>query len=463
MLGVSNWVDEKSLKRAYGRLIREHRPDKDPVGFQRIQEAYERALRIRRNLNWRTEAESRELPRGNPRLEGGTLPLAAPQGPTTSAPEPEETPPLAPAPAPESEETPPLAPAPEPEGTPPEASAVEPLAGESSRAAPSYEAEVGALGPEFSLADLCERHARSSVAESLNEAVQELTLGGHAEHFARELLSEPGRHLLVTEPRAEFAVLFCAGALAYEAPSTAAALLDLTDPQNDEWIWLEDRVQLALNYSDRVTQAIERGLDPVLRRLLVFLPLVDRPQERKLLEDVLLFARGDAERFALQLALLPEELVRALAETSVESVEDETPPGSIPTALRALLEGLNRDLDRDKSNWVWTMSIIFILLASVFLGWRWGWMVGVGTVVGLVLFGAFFQNSMDGRLYRVYLRTPLLTYCLQSGCAPPVLVRFMKEVGGEIARFDSELEEDGAVLLAHSMVRGARARRGALS
>jgi hypothetical protein len=40
--------DERNVRRAYARLIRQHRPDRDPEGFRRVREAYEEVLfRIR--------------------------------------------------------------------------------------------------------------------------------------------------------------------------------------------------------------------------------------------------------------------------------------------------------------------------------------------------------------------------------------------------------------------------------
>lgn len=38
--------DERSIKRAYARLLKQHRPDQDPEGFRRVHDAYQRALRM---------------------------------------------------------------------------------------------------------------------------------------------------------------------------------------------------------------------------------------------------------------------------------------------------------------------------------------------------------------------------------------------------------------------------------
>ena len=44
VLGLAPTADERAIKRAYAALLRVHRPDEDPVGFQRINEAYAGAL-----------------------------------------------------------------------------------------------------------------------------------------------------------------------------------------------------------------------------------------------------------------------------------------------------------------------------------------------------------------------------------------------------------------------------------
>ena len=42
VLGINDQADKAQIKRAYFRLLREHSPEKDPEGFARIREAYER-------------------------------------------------------------------------------------------------------------------------------------------------------------------------------------------------------------------------------------------------------------------------------------------------------------------------------------------------------------------------------------------------------------------------------------
>jgi len=43
-LGLSADADEAQIKRAYAKLLRSHRPDDDPAGFQRLNEAYRQCL-----------------------------------------------------------------------------------------------------------------------------------------------------------------------------------------------------------------------------------------------------------------------------------------------------------------------------------------------------------------------------------------------------------------------------------
>ena len=44
LLGVGENADEREIKRAYARLLKSTRPDDDPQGFQRLNEAYQAAL-----------------------------------------------------------------------------------------------------------------------------------------------------------------------------------------------------------------------------------------------------------------------------------------------------------------------------------------------------------------------------------------------------------------------------------
>ncbi len=45
-LGIAIDADERAIKRAYAAKLRTTRPDEDPAGFQRLNEAYQQALRI---------------------------------------------------------------------------------------------------------------------------------------------------------------------------------------------------------------------------------------------------------------------------------------------------------------------------------------------------------------------------------------------------------------------------------
>lgn len=58
-LGLSPDADDRAIRRAYAQRLKQHRPDEDPVGFQRITEAYQACLA------WRREEEA-ELPQPDP-------------------------------------------------------------------------------------------------------------------------------------------------------------------------------------------------------------------------------------------------------------------------------------------------------------------------------------------------------------------------------------------------------------
>lgn len=53
-LGLAHDADATQVKRAYARLLRTHRPDEDPEGFQRLHEAYQACLR---QVQWRQQAD----------------------------------------------------------------------------------------------------------------------------------------------------------------------------------------------------------------------------------------------------------------------------------------------------------------------------------------------------------------------------------------------------------------------
>ena len=54
MLGLAPDADERSIKRAYARLLKVHRPDENPDEFQRLRQAYEATLA---EAQWRAQAE----------------------------------------------------------------------------------------------------------------------------------------------------------------------------------------------------------------------------------------------------------------------------------------------------------------------------------------------------------------------------------------------------------------------
>lgn len=61
VLQLDDQADERSIKRQYARLLKVHRPDEDAEAFQRLREAYERALQLAR---WRDESDDDEHEQG---------------------------------------------------------------------------------------------------------------------------------------------------------------------------------------------------------------------------------------------------------------------------------------------------------------------------------------------------------------------------------------------------------------
>ena len=59
-LGLESDADERTVKRAYAKLIKEFRPDSHPVEFARIREAYERATEYLRDRAYWAEVEQNE-------------------------------------------------------------------------------------------------------------------------------------------------------------------------------------------------------------------------------------------------------------------------------------------------------------------------------------------------------------------------------------------------------------------
>lgn len=52
VLGIEPTSDEALIRRAYARLLKKHRPDSDPQGYQRLREAFEEAKNSLSSLQW---------------------------------------------------------------------------------------------------------------------------------------------------------------------------------------------------------------------------------------------------------------------------------------------------------------------------------------------------------------------------------------------------------------------------
>ena len=82
VLGLDRTADARAIKRAYAALLRVHRPDEDPAGFQRINDAYQAALAYRA---W-VDAHGEPIDGDNGAHEDGVvLPDPLPHAPTPRA------------------------------------------------------------------------------------------------------------------------------------------------------------------------------------------------------------------------------------------------------------------------------------------------------------------------------------------------------------------------------------------
>jgi len=55
VLGLPDDADERGIKRAYAKLLKQTRPDEDPEGFQQLHDAYRYALEYARDRPWRED------------------------------------------------------------------------------------------------------------------------------------------------------------------------------------------------------------------------------------------------------------------------------------------------------------------------------------------------------------------------------------------------------------------------
>lgn len=78
VLGLEPGADERSVKRAYARLLKVHRPDEDAEAFQRLREAYDQALSLARQFHDPGQPEGDPWPALSEPAEGIDPPLAEP-------------------------------------------------------------------------------------------------------------------------------------------------------------------------------------------------------------------------------------------------------------------------------------------------------------------------------------------------------------------------------------------------
>ncbi|MCB9677000.1 MAG: J domain-containing protein [Alphaproteobacteria bacterium] len=97
ILGIDAGTDKKSARRAYLRLVRDHKPEQDPDGFQRVRSAWELVEGRLTASAWAAEPVRRAPPRAPPRepvpVAVHRPPVPAPPTAPPEAPEPPEPPP----------------------------------------------------------------------------------------------------------------------------------------------------------------------------------------------------------------------------------------------------------------------------------------------------------------------------------------------------------------------------------
>lgn len=476
-LGVVPNCDEKTLKRAYGRLVRQHRPDKDPEGFQRVQTAYETAVRLRQSTQGRIDELAWNWP---PSVEGEE-PSTSDEVPLPNNPDQPDQPgePFAEL---ERQRLDPLGLEKEEPSTwsswsssssAPDETSVE-TRGEPLQSPPADHADKQETSLESyfdyelqistQLSELLARFGPDGATYIFNAHVEDFTLAGHTEYLARELLSDSAQSLLLENNELEYSLLFVGAAIAYDEPVQAAALLDRVSPKDSRHSWLEDRLALSLTYSEDFRKQSRDLLSPTWARLVRLLPIVSRQAEQELLSDAVEEMRSDVMGFISCFSALPESLIVTLGETAFSSeesaAEEDEEPDTDP-ALSSLLTRLESDLDGDFANSTWTWLIVAALFLGVTLAVSYGWKGGAaGLVIFLILVMAP-QGRLDGRLYEKYLREPLLRHVLQSGISRERLVRAVKKqkFASDINRFHHEVSEDSMLQLAHQFVAGLRERR----
>jgi len=427
VLGIAPDADEKAIKRAYVALVRQHRPDKDPVMFARIHAAYEAALALQKEH----DPEAMLLTSHE---------YSPPVGPVDSNRAPED---LGPAEAARS--------------------------ADGEEAAPSESFATGELeavnfAPPMTLEELVARVGPERAALLVDEATDELLVAGSVDYLAHELLSEAAERLLTAGHDIRRPLLKTSAALAYSAPARAHALQDRVELGGGDFGWLDDRALLAHSFSGAFDKASGQELPPELSRLVALLPLVGDRWVAQLLESALSFARAETRTFTVAMDRLPGDLLGSIGRYALDDADDGYPdpePNVSERALQDLWRDLEQRLEADPLNF--SSKFLPLLVGSALLFWYWfGWL---GAVVALFLVMAaavVFVMLTDVHLYARQVRQPLLALTLKTGVAPADLAASLKlwPWASEIGRFTDEIRDDALLLLTHRLVVGAaRLRR----
>lgn len=396
LLGVAPGADERELKRAYVRLIKRHRPERDPAGFQRIHAAYE-AVRA-----------------------GAWLAPLAPHVPETPASEPVSTC-SAEESGPDSTDEP--GPRPDPGRDLGRAIHTLLLAGRFSDAAGLLEE----TGPATVMADSAIERLRLRVACALlwfdGEGADRLyrpVAGG-----AIEAAANP-HHGLFQELRDQRDEL-----VAWAPPELLARVL-ATLPLFE----LEDTHEL-LAELERQLAAAPEALIEAFGRLGRYPSLL----------AALSSALGWEDQFASEW----DDVSAVLARAGPLSTEREE---RLDRAIRRFDKVLEEDRTNNDLSLIFGTATFAQIIAFITLGW---WSLGtlVLLLVGLVL----AIIPLDRRIYRRTVQPWLMALIIEQGVAPAQVVariQATERLSDNIGRFKDEIGGDAAAQLLFLLCRRAR-------
>src|SRR6478736_667877 len=419
VFGVGADADEKSLKRAYAALVRQHRPDKDPEGFARVQAAYERALAIRQAQSWSSEHSS--APERDDDFLGRLESLEVTRTP--------------------------------------------PGEGQAPTERRDFDFSVE-FAPPVTLEELMSRVGEERAARLVNEATDGLLLAGRGSYLWRELTSAATDRLLLAERSIEPALLKTSAFFAYASPRKAKALLDRVRLESGELRWLEDRALLALDFGQGFRDAGGASFPQELRRLVRLLPIVDPRHCQGLVDEASSFAWDYPEEFLNAVSDLDSSLLDALGHDALAKVgsDDEPEPAVQERALQDRLAVLDSTVESYEDSrvsfrtWV-AVAVVVGIGGTLMLGLA----VAGSLLVGSFLVGQAFRGAFGGLArmeerktamrYAAKIRELMLQLTLETGAAPDALARVIgrSPLTGNLRPYGPLIREDETLLFAHRL------------